>query len=65
MIDVNTRIDPGSGLQLTYAVNINDTGEIAGIGVLPNGDTRAILLIPCEGGPETAGCKGDSVEKRK
>lgn len=46
--DLNTRIPADSGLQLVYARAINDRGEIAGIGVLPNGDLRAILLIPCD-----------------
>ncbi len=36
MIDLNTLIPPGSGLQLTFAFAINDQGEIAGIGV-PSG----------------------------
>jgi probable HAF family extracellular repeat protein len=47
MIDLNTFVPPGS-LQLTFALNINDHGEIAGSGVLANGDVHAFLLIPCE-----------------
>jgi probable HAF family extracellular repeat protein len=57
MIDLNTRIPPGSGLQLTYAININDRGEIAGTGVLPNGNQRAYLLIPCDGDHDNEGCE--------
>jgi hypothetical protein len=26
--------------------DINDRGEIAAVGILPNGDTHAVLLIP-------------------
>jgi probable HAF family extracellular repeat protein len=47
-VDLNTVIAPGSGLTLTDADYINDRGEIAGGGSLPNGDRRAYLLIPCE-----------------
>jgi probable HAF family extracellular repeat protein len=48
MIDLNTVVAPGSGLTLTFALYINDRGEIAGNGVLANGDTHAFLLIPCD-----------------
>jgi probable HAF family extracellular repeat protein len=48
MIDLNSFVPPGSNLTLTVATLINDVGEIAVQGVLPNGDTRAVLLIPCE-----------------
>jgi probable HAF family extracellular repeat protein len=33
MVDLNTLIAPGSGLELTFAVAINDRGEIGGFGV--------------------------------
>ena len=56
MIDLNTLIPPSSGLTLTEAIYINDRGEIAGAGLLLNGDVHAYLLIPngdcdsdCEG----------------
>lgn len=49
IIDLNTLISPGSDLTLTGAVYINDRGEIAGFGVLPNGDEHAYVLIPCDG----------------
>jgi probable HAF family extracellular repeat protein len=54
MVDLNTLITPGSGLQLTFALDINDRGEISGVGVLPNGDQHAFLLIPC--GKADEGC---------
>jgi hypothetical protein len=55
MVDLNTLIPPGSSLQLTYAVAINERGEIAGFGV-PLGvppeeyETKghAYILIPCD-----------------
>lgn len=55
MIDLNTVIPPGSGLQLTNAVNINDRGEILAKSI-PAGATpiddhdlgHVVLLVPCE-----------------
>src|SRR5215469_8780425 len=44
MIDLNTVIPPGSGLQLTFAFNINDGGEI-----LAKSDLgHIVLLVPCD-----------------
>jgi len=55
MVDLNTLIPPGSGLQLTYAVAINDRGEIAGFGLPPGvppedyeAKGHAYILIPCD-----------------
>jgi probable HAF family extracellular repeat protein len=55
MLDLNTLIPPGSGMQLTNAFNINDRGEIlakaAPLGFTPNDDEdlgHLVLLIPCE-----------------
>jgi probable HAF family extracellular repeat protein len=54
MLDLNTLIAPGSGLQLTNAFNINDRGEILAksipLGVTPIDDEdlgHVVLLIPC------------------
>ena len=49
MIDLNTLVVPGSGMTVRDADQINDRGEIAGRGVLPNGDVHAILLVPIPG----------------
>jgi probable HAF family extracellular repeat protein len=57
LIDLNTQIPPGASLQLTYAVAINDRGEIAGFGV-PSGCApqdylkcgHAYVLMPCKEG---------------
>jgi len=48
MFDLNTLISPGSKLNLDFPTIINDRGEIAGQGQLPDGDIHAFLLIPCE-----------------
>jgi probable HAF family extracellular repeat protein len=53
--DLSTLFPPGH-FQYSEAVFINDSGEIAGDGVLQSGDTRPYLLIPCKKG--TKGCKG-------
>jgi probable HAF family extracellular repeat protein len=55
MVDLNTLVAPDSGLQLTFAVAINDRGEIEGTG-LPTGCApqdiefcgHAFVLIPCD-----------------
>jgi len=49
IVDVNTLVVGGSGVTALNAFDINDRGEIAGYGVLPNGDPRAVLLVPCDG----------------
>lgn len=64
MLDLNTLIAPGSGVQLTYAFNINDRGEILAIsnllGVTPNTDLgHLVLLVPCQS-LEEAGCGGSA-----
>jgi probable HAF family extracellular repeat protein len=57
MVDLNTLIPANTGLHLQIAANINDLGEIAGSGMLANGDIHAFLLIPCAGGTE---CQPDA-----
>ncbi len=63
MVELQTLVLPGSGITLSCpncgeaAYNINDSGEIAGQGVLSNGDSRVVLLIPCdENHPNVEGC---------
>ena len=56
--DLQTLVVAGSDLTVNAAWDINDRGEIAGNGTLPNGDTHAVLLIPCGEGDEE--CGGDS-----
>jgi hypothetical protein len=65
MIDLNTLVPPGTGLELADAgaASINDRGEIDGDRVLPNGDVHAFLLIPCDGNhPGIKGCDYDLVD---
>jgi probable HAF family extracellular repeat protein len=59
VMDVNTLIPPGATLELTYAVAINDRGEIAGFGVPPECAAEdyqicghAYVLMPCGVGEE-------------
>jgi len=44
--DLNTLVSPPSDVHIIGVAYIDERGEIAGIGVLPNGDSRAVLLIP-------------------
>ena len=48
MVDVNTLIVPASDLNVVDAFEINERGEIAAHGNLSNGDSHAVLLIPCD-----------------
>jgi probable HAF family extracellular repeat protein len=55
-LDLNQLVPPNSGVTLILAADINDRGEIIAQGVLSNGDSHVILLIPdgdcdsdCEG----------------
>jgi probable HAF family extracellular repeat protein len=64
MIDLNAFVPASSTLALTQATFINDGGEITAEGVLPNGDQRAILLIPCdENHPDIEACDYSLVEE--
>jgi probable HAF family extracellular repeat protein len=47
-VDLNTLVT-GADMTLTTPVYINDSGEIVGNGVLPNGNTHAFVLVPCDG----------------
>jgi probable HAF family extracellular repeat protein len=63
IVDLNTLVLPGSGLTVNNAVFINDGGEIAGSGLLPNGDIHAVLLIPCDDDHADAeGCNFEPAE---
>jgi probable HAF family extracellular repeat protein len=44
--DLTAMILPGSDVEVFEAWDINDRGEIAAVGVLPNGDQHAVLLVP-------------------
>ena len=58
LIDLNAFVPPGSDLIVTDGETVNDRGEIAGSGLLPDGDFHAILLVPCgEDSAATEGCQ--------
>jgi probable HAF family extracellular repeat protein len=66
MIDLNRLIPPG--VQLRFGININDRGEIAAVGKVPNSVDpdfynlydHAFLMIPCdENHRDAAACKDD------
>jgi probable HAF family extracellular repeat protein len=46
MVDINSLVLPGSDIEVVDALFITERGEIAGAGILPNGDQHAVLLIP-------------------
>lgn len=49
MVDLNTLVSSDkSGLSVVGAININDRGEIAGSSADVNGNSYAILLVPCD-----------------
>ena len=63
LVDLDTLIPSGSGLQMYEAHQINDLGEVA-IGALDaNGNNHAVLLIPCdENHPGIEGCDYSMVD---
>jgi probable HAF family extracellular repeat protein len=63
MIDLNTLIPANSGLELVEADNINESGEIVGLGAPPGVPVHqdviglhVFLLVPCAAG-DTQGCE--------
>jgi probable HAF family extracellular repeat protein len=44
--NLTATILPGSDIDVFEAWDINDRGEIAAVGMLPNGDQHAVLLVP-------------------
>ena len=63
LVDLQTLLVHPSDTTLIAAIAINDRGDIVTVGMLPNGDTHSVLLIPCdENHPEVEGCDYDPVE---
>jgi probable HAF family extracellular repeat protein len=67
MFDLNTLIPSNSSLQLFYATDINNRGEIVGVGVPPGSPLNPDLfghlfvLIPCDDDHgDTEGCEGNN-----
>jgi probable HAF family extracellular repeat protein len=46
IVDVNTLITPSSDIWVDEISFINDAGQMVGSGILPDGSTRAVLLVP-------------------
>ena len=59
LIDLNAFPSPGSGVQLTVALSINEGGAIASLGLLPNGDQHAFVLIPCDENDGDSECEDE------
>jgi probable HAF family extracellular repeat protein len=63
MVDLNSLIPPNSPLYIFTASFIDDRGQIAAFGSLPDGDQHAVLLVPCdESHPGVEGCDYSMVE---
>jgi probable HAF family extracellular repeat protein len=57
MVDLNTLIPPNSPFHLYWAPFIDEQGAIGAFGALPDGNSHAVLLIPCdENHPGVEGC---------
>jgi probable HAF family extracellular repeat protein len=61
MVNLNTLISGSSPFYLYWAGFIDDRGEIGAFGLLPNGDSHAVLLVPCDANPaDTKGCEDET-----
>lgn len=57
LVDLNALVPQDSQLYMFTASFISDRGEIGAFGALPDGDSHAVLLIPCdENHPDIEGC---------
>jgi probable HAF family extracellular repeat protein len=66
--DLNSLVFPASNIRITDPYTVNDRGEIAAAGHLPDGDERAVILIPdgdcddaCEDRIATSRSRADEV----
>jgi probable HAF family extracellular repeat protein len=63
-VNLNTLVTPASNVNVVFPVSLNDRGEIAADGILPNGDVHAVVLIPCDDDHEgVEGCDYQLVEE--
>ena len=64
LFDLNQLISNSTNLTVIEGVRINEQGEIAGRSITPEGDNRAVVLIPCdERHPNLEGCDYSAVEE--
>ena len=57
LFDLNRLIVNGSGLQVIEGTFINERGEITANAITAEGNTHAVVLIPCdESHPNRDGC---------
>ena len=58
-------VSPASEIKILDNISINDRGEIPANGILPNGDVRTILLVPCDDDhPNVDGCDYSMVDSQ-
>ncbi len=62
LYDLNKLIPPDSGFFIGDVNFINDNGEIAVTGVLPNGDQHDLLLIPSNGNDDQANSRAGATD---
>ena len=63
IVDLNTLVPENTPLYLFMASFIDDRGQIAALGSLPNGDMHAVLLIACDDShPDVEGCDYSSLD---
>jgi probable HAF family extracellular repeat protein len=63
MVDLNTLIPSTPGVVLNHGLYINDSGDIASLGILSNGEIHSFVLTPCdENHPGVEGCDYSMVD---
>jgi probable HAF family extracellular repeat protein len=64
IVNLQSLVSPPSDVTVNDNLSINDRGEIAAAGSLPNGDTHSLLLVPCDDDhPNIDGCDYSSVDE--
>jgi probable HAF family extracellular repeat protein len=57
-VELTSLIPASANIHVREAIYVNEAGEIAGAADLPNGDSHAVLLIPCDDSRSIHGCEG-------
>jgi probable HAF family extracellular repeat protein len=63
LFSLQSLIDPGSKVTVNNVTSINDRGEIAGTGMLANGEPHAYLLVPCGEGNGACDSAANATDK--